>query len=147
MSATSIDWSASPVPDVNDPDLAPYWQAAREGRLVVRHCVACDRLLWPPRPTCGDCGSLIHEWREVSPRGQLFTYTVVGHTTLPVFRDLTPYVVGVVEIEDAPGVRMVGRLLDGPDALRIGIPLVADFQQVTNDVTLPVWRSVETDGS
>lgn len=142
-SQTPLDWSTGPLPDLADPDLAPYWDAVAESRLVVRHCSRCDRAFWPPRPACPACSTLADGWVEVAPTGHLFTYTVVGHTALPVFRDLTPYAVGVIEIDGIDNIRMVGRILAPPDALKVGMPLAVHFEAVTDDVTLPLWTPGE----
>jgi uncharacterized OB-fold protein len=101
--------------------------------------------LWPPRAACWHCGSLDREWHAVPGSGQLFTWTVVGHTPIPGFKAAVPFAVGVVELDDADrkgniGVRMVGRLLTAPGALRVTAPVRVEFEQASADVWLPVWR-------
>lgn len=139
---TAIDWTQVPLPDVEDADLAPYWEATRRGELVVRHCRACDRLSWPPRGACPACSSLDLDWRPVAARGRLFTWTVVGHTSIAGFKAAVPFAVGVVEIDDAAGVRMVGRITSEPDSLEIGARVQAEFVAADERVTLPAWRLV-----
>ena len=34
---------------------APYWAAAREGRLVVPECRSCRQVWHPPLPRCPHC--------------------------------------------------------------------------------------------
>src|SRR5918911_693509 len=43
-----------PVPDALS---KPFWDAVNEKRLILQHCAACDRLQYPPQPTCQFCGS------------------------------------------------------------------------------------------
>ena len=53
----------------------PFWDAANEGRLVIQHCHACNRLQHPPAPTCQQCGSGDHlAWQEMSGRGTIYNY-------------------------------------------------------------------------
>jgi uncharacterized OB-fold protein len=40
---------------VEAPELLAYLAAAAEGQLVLPRCHACERLQFPPRPTCRYC--------------------------------------------------------------------------------------------
>ena len=56
----------------------PFWEAANEGRLVIQHCTACDRLQHPPGQSCQRCGSKAAlAWKEMSGRGRIYNYGVV----------------------------------------------------------------------
>lgn len=136
----SVNWEEVPLPDVDQPELAPYWEGTRQGELRICSCEHCGKDLWPPRAACWNCGSLDQCWKVVAGKGTLFTWTVVGHATVPGFKDLIPYAVGVVTLDDAPSVRMTGRLLTPADQLEIGAPMRAVFEHVNERVTLPVWE-------
>ena len=41
----------------------PFWDATREGRLLVQWCTACDRGVFFPRAFCPYCG-----WRQGAAR-------------------------------------------------------------------------------
>jgi len=50
-----------------------------------------------------------------------------------------PFVVALVQLPE--GVRMVGELVGaGPEQVRIGMPVRAEFVTVDNELTLPAWR-------
>jgi uncharacterized OB-fold protein len=132
-----------PVPDLDHPDFAPFWQGCREERLLVRRC-GRGHLSWPPRPACPHCQDLKRDWHEVAGTGWLYSWTVVHRTPLPAFRALTPYVVGVVELTAQPGLRFLGRCRCDPQRLAIGMPLRVTFERVTDEFTLPVWQDDET---
>jgi uncharacterized protein len=136
----AVDWAGVPLPDIAEPELAPYWEGCREGRLRVPRCRDCGRDLWPPRAACWHCGSLEREWRAVPGSGKLFTWTVVGHTPILGFKDAVPFAVGVVELDGVRSVRMVGRLLTAPEALRVTAPVCVEFEKASADVWLPAWR-------
>ena len=118
---------------------APYWENARDGRLVVQHCAACDRIWHPPLPGCPGCRSAEVGWREVSGEGTVYSYTVVTYPTHFEFADQVPYVVAIVELAEGP------RLVTGitgcaPGEVRVGMPVLAYFRPVTGDITLPYFE-------
>lgn len=129
----------SSLPDVSHPDFAPYWEAARGHRLVVMACADCHVRRWPPRPVCRACGSQRVEWPEVSGRGRLYSWTVVGRAVVPGF-ETVPYTVAVGQLDDEPGIRLLATLDNsGSAVLRIGRPLEIVFRERAL-VSLPVWR-------
>lgn len=117
----------------------PYWEQAREGRLVVQHCAACDRLWHPPLPVCPGCRKEVTDWREVSGDGTVYSFTIVTHPTHFAFADRVPYVVAIVELAEGP------RLITGitgcaPRDVRVGMPVRACFRPVTDEITLPYFE-------
>lgn len=139
------------LPDTEDTDTAPFWAAAREKRLVVQKCNGCGTLRFPPRPYCGACRSADMSWKDMSGRGKLWSFVVVHNPTMPDFADKVPFPVIVVELDDAPGIRMTGNIVAKPGAainsvdpktLQIGAPLQVTFQPMADDVTLPYWTLV-----
>jgi uncharacterized OB-fold protein len=135
---------AIPAPDLDDPDFAPFWAGCRDERLLLPRC-GRGHLHWPPRPACPRCQDTARDWQEVAPAGWLYSWTVVHRTPLPAFQALTPYVVGVVELAAHPGLRLLGRCRCDPGQLRIGLPLRAEFEHVTEQFSLPLWRGGDSD--
>jgi acetyl-CoA acetyltransferase/uncharacterized OB-fold protein len=136
---------AFPAPDLDDPDFAPFWAGCRDERLLLPRCGQGHRY-WPPRPACPRCQDTARDWQEVAPAGWLYSWTVVHRTPLPAFQALTPYVVGVVELVAHPGLRLLGRCQCDPGLLRVGLPLHAEFEHVTEQFSLPLWRGQDSDG-
>jgi uncharacterized protein len=139
--------SAPILPDTDDPETKSFWDAAREGRLVVQHCGQCGRLRFPPHPGCPGCQATSFSWQTVSGRAVLWSFVIVHGPTLPAYQDHVPFAVGVVTLDEASHLRMVGNLIAAPGAainsldprsLRIGMPLAVAFHQV-EDVALPAW--------
>jgi uncharacterized OB-fold protein len=79
------------------------------------------------------------EWREVLPRGHVYSWTVVEHQVHPAFP--VPYTVVLVELEDPPGVRLVGNL-SGRPAIQVGDPVRVVFDEQRDDYALPQWLLV-----
>jgi uncharacterized OB-fold protein len=124
-----------------DPETQPFWDACREGRFLVRHCNACGRDYFYPRPFCPTCWSDDVEWKEASGRGTLYTYSIVHVNDLPPFNQRVPYVAAIVELDEGP--RVMTNVEGTPfDQLRIGAAVEVDWKPISDDVTIPVFRQV-----
>ena len=122
-----------------DPETQPYWDAARDGKLLIRRCNACKRAYFYPRDFCPHCWSEDVAWEEASGRATLYTWSVVRRNDLPPWGERVPYIAAVVDLEEGP--RMMTNV-EGiePEALAIGMPLVVDFRVETDDITAPIFR-------
>ncbi len=127
-----------PLPDVDDPVMRPFWDGAREGRLMQQRDLLTGATVWPPKPLYWKDGRRL-TWFEASGRGRVYTYVVAHEPFLPAMRHLLPHIMVVVELEE--GCRLVGHMVDcAPDAMRFDLPVRVVFKRLTDRVTLPVWR-------
>ncbi|WP_308295527.1 MULTISPECIES: Zn-ribbon domain-containing OB-fold protein [Streptomyces] len=129
----------SDIPEADD-FTRPYWQAAAEGRLLVRRCRACARAHHYPREFCPHCWSEDVGWERASGRATLYTWSVVHRNDLPPFGERVPYTAAVVDLAEGP--RMMTEVVDCPEAeLRVGMALSADFRRTGDPVwAVPVFR-------
>ena len=117
-----------------------YWQSAADGRLVVQRCLSCGEYQFYPRALCAACAGAM-EWVHVSGRGTLYTYTIIRQNRSPAFAALSPYAVGMVELEE--GVRMMSNIVDcDVEQLGVGMALEVLLLKAAVDVGLPFWRPV-----
>jgi uncharacterized OB-fold protein len=122
-----------------DPGTAPWWEATKDGRLLVKRCTDCGKAHFYPRPFCPHCWSERVDWEQASGRATLYTWSVVYTNDLPPFPDKVPYVAAIVDLDEGP--RMMTRVIGCDFAdLRVGMALEVTFEQETDDVTLPVFR-------
>jgi uncharacterized OB-fold protein len=122
----------------------PFWEAAAEHRLVVPRCTTCATFRLPPSPFCWNCRSQGVDWVEQPGRGTVYSYTVVWHPLLPDLADSVPYVPAVVSLPEAPGVRVVGGMIDvRPSEMRVGLDVELVWRDVREGVTVPNWRPVD----
>jgi uncharacterized OB-fold protein len=122
-----------------DTETQPFWDGLKEGKFLLRHCDACGRDHYYPRPFCPDCWSDRVSWKEASGRAKIYTYSVVHVNDLPPFNERVPYVAAIVELEEGP--RVMTNIEDLPfDELRAGLPVVVDYKPISDDVTIPVFR-------
>jgi uncharacterized OB-fold protein len=128
------------VPRTDDPDHAGHWEAATRHVLAIRACRSCQQPLHLPRQYCAGCGSWDTEWRAVAGTGALYSWTTVWRQAVPAFA--APYTCVLVDVDDAPDVRLVGHIPGSPD-LRAGMPMRVRFEPIEGtDVVLPQWEPV-----
>lgn len=119
----------------------PFWEACARRELRLQRCAGCGRFRQPPSPGCPRCGSARSDWPLVSGRGTVFSYTVVHHAAVPPLASEVPYNVVVVELDDAPGARLISNLLDvPPDEVRVGLRVEVAWDVVRDDLVLPRFR-------
>jgi hypothetical protein len=148
-----------PVPDALS---AGYWQRAARHEPAIGRCARCGRRSHPPDLVCPHCGSTEPDWTfdPIDGAGVIRSWTVVRRSFLPGFD--VPFVLVDVELtlDDAPGppaeidgpdpgrsegaaprnLRLIGRLLDGPEAqLRIGAPVRVAFEDVSPTAAVPAF--------
>jgi uncharacterized OB-fold protein len=132
-----------PVPE-GDGLSAPFWNGLRENRVMVQHCKACGTWQHGPEWICHGCHAIDPEWDEVAPRARIYSWERVWHPVHPSLNNHGPYLVVVVEIDGAPGVRMLGNLLGDPmEEVRIGAEVEGVFEhhpQADPPFTLLQWR-------
>ena len=127
-----------PLPDVDDPVMRPFWDGAREGRLMLQRERGSGVLHWPPKPLYWKGGGRL-EWFAASGRGRVYSYVVAHEPFLPAFRHLLPHVMVLVEVAEGP--RLVGYMVRCPPAeMAFGMPVGVVFERLTERVTLPVWE-------
>ena len=127
--------------DLPQPDLEtqPFWDAARDGKLLIKHCNACGEHHFYPRPFCPKCWSDDVEWVEASGRATLYSWSVVHRNDLPPFGDRVPYVAAVVDLAEGP--RMMTNVVECEfDALTMGMDVEAVFHPTSNEVTIVQFR-------
>ncbi len=130
------DSMPSPMADTTS---LPWWQAAAEHRLVVQRCTSCEHTRLPPAPLCPECRSEESDWKEVSGRGELYTYTLV-HRPIAAGQEL-PFVIAVIALEGAGGVRILSNLVDvKTDAIAIGLPVELVWEDMSDNLALPRFR-------
>jgi uncharacterized OB-fold protein len=127
-----------PLPTPTDTSL-PFFEGAREGRLVLQRCPR-DGFFFYPRSRCPSCLADDWQWETVSGRGSIHAFTVdrIGHD--PALASQVPFVIAIIELDEGP--RMTANIVDCEvDAVRVGMPVEASFENI-DDVTLVRFRPV-----
>ena len=119
-----------PVPSQNL-ESKPFWDAAKEGKFLIKRCNACGEPHWYPRTMCPFCHSTDTAWVESKGEGAIYTFSVMRRNT-PV-----PYVISYVTLDEGPAV--LTNIIDADfDQLRIGDRVKVKWSS-TGDGTPPVF--------
>jgi len=109
----------------------PFWDATREKRLLIQYDRAAGAYQFYPRPTSIYSGRASDiEWREVSGRGKVFTYTIARRAR-PPFRDHEPFWLALVTLEE--GVNVMANIAGcTQERMRIGLPVRPHWQPLSD---------------
>lgn len=123
----------------------PFWLGLNKGEINIQQCNHCHSWVFFPRNHCNHCLSHDLEWKSVSGKGTLYSYTLTRIPTLPEFSDEMPQALAVVELEQ--GVRVNTTLVGvSEDKINIGMALKPVFDQVdTKGNTLLRFTAADND--
>ena len=135
---------AKPLPTL-DAHSRPFWEACKGHELRAQRCTGCGKFRWPPIPLCPYCRSWGFEWIELPGSGHVASYVVVHYSAVPVFAAEMPYVVAHITMDGTDGaVKLTSNVVDCPwEEVRVGMPVVVVFEDVTPEVSLPKFRPLQ----
>jgi uncharacterized OB-fold protein len=87
----------------------PFWEGLAQGHWSSTCCRACGKFTFPPKPICPHCWSDHMEWKEMSTRGILYSWTRV-HAVPAAFAAEAPYTLSIVDLEN--NLRVAMRLVE-----------------------------------
>ena len=90
--------------------------------LELQYCPVCEKYIFYPRELCPYCLDVRPEWKEVSGRGRIYSYTVVRKSALREFEKKVPYIYAIVELDE--GVRIPTTIINCPiETIAIDMPV------------------------
>jgi uncharacterized OB-fold protein len=139
-----IDFSNGPLPDVEYRECAAFWEGTRKGEIRFPRCQDCKKYHFYPYWLCPFCHSPNIKWQALTSQPRLFTWTCVRRNLSPVFSIRGPYIVALVEFDEAPGFYLTTNLVEcQPEDLQIGMPLEVIFQKVDDKITMPIFKPIK----
>jgi len=122
---------------------ADFYGFLRARELRFQRCSGCGRWRHTPRVLCPACSSSEFEWARSSGRGRVFSWSVTHRPMHPAFLEV-PYATVVIELDEGP--RMLTWMRDvPPGSLAVGMRAEVAFEDVSDEVTLAVFRPVRGD--
>ena len=117
----------------------PFWDATREKRLLLQYDRVAGAYQFYPRPTSIHTGKASNlEWREVSGRGTIFSYTIARRAR-PPFRDHEPFFLVLVTLEE--GVNVMSNAIRCPlEEMRVGLKLKPWWLPLSDGRHLPLFE-------
>jgi uncharacterized OB-fold protein len=119
----------------------PFWQGTAQRKLLLRHCLTCQRWLHPQLTECGCGGKQKLEWREASGDGILVAHTEVQYMPVPALRSMVPFTLLLVRTGEGP--QLVSSVPGTGHALSIGMRLKAVYDDVGSGINLIRFVPVE----
>jgi uncharacterized OB-fold protein len=131
------DWTLPLLNECNRPFFT-------SGELRVQRCEDCGCVQHPPMDLCRHCQSRRMASEPAAGTGTISSFTLVHHAVDRRLQAVVPYNVVIVELDDHPGVMVVGNVVGADPALAIGAKVRCGFAAVRDDeagetIFFPQW--------
>lgn len=135
----SVSQYPLPRPDAHTRN---FWDGCAEGELRYQRCAQCGHVQCIPRSLCEQCQGTDLQWSVSRRAGTVLTRTTVHRAPLAAFKEMVPYVIAIVDMDE--GFRVMANALPvvQQDAIAIGNRVRIGFKNV-HGMALPVIESVE----
>jgi len=120
----------------------PFWEAAKEHRLIVQRCDTSGRTWFPPAPVSPATRDGKWSWVELSGFGRIASWVVFHQRYFAGFADELPYPVVQVDLDDGPSIISNLVNLDGRE-ITVGMRVRVVFEDVTDEISLPKFAPAE----
>ena len=118
-----------------------FFEAAKSHRLMVQRCTACGEYQHPPHAACQYCHAFAVVPTEVSGKGEIYSFVVTHYPQVASFD--YPLPVALIQLDEGP--RMISNIVGtDPSDLAIGMGVVVTFVECDEDITLPMFKVVNT---
>jgi uncharacterized OB-fold protein len=117
----------------------PYWEGTKQKKLVIQYCRATGKYQHFPRPVSIFTGRRRDiEWREVSGKGVVYSYTTT-HRGTPAFRGVEPYAVVSVTLD--VGVNFIANIVNCPaEELKVGMKVKPYWHPLADGTHLMMFQ-------
>ena len=116
---------------VTSAESKPFWDAAKEGRFLLKRCEAGGGTHWYPRAMCPYCWSDRTAWVESRGEGAIYSFTIMR-------RAKEPYALAYVKLDDGPTM-MTNVVADDLESLAIGQRVTLVFGDAADGSKVPVF--------
>jgi len=144
-SAGKVMTTMAPYPVVPVPDdwSRPYWEGAKEQKLMIQRCQSCGHYNHPPQFICLGCKErdTTLEFEPVSGKGTVYAWFIHHDTQVGGFEDRAPYLVAAIELEEQPRLLLTTNLLNiAFDEVELGMPVEVVWEKANDDITVPQFQ-------
>ena len=131
------EWK-KPLPTISG-ETKPFWDACRQGKLLIQRCGRCQEYPFYPRGICANCWCEDIRWVTASGKGTVWTFTETRQNRTPGFEEEIPYVLALVELEE--GVKMFTNIIEcDPREVKIGMAVEVTFIQANQQISIPYFK-------
>ncbi|CAB4364592.1 MAG: DNA-binding protein [Actinobacteria bacterium] len=126
--ASADDWRTIPPQPLPDVDSQGYWDATAAGQIAIARCAECRAWVHPPIERCSACGGPL-AFEQISGNGVVNSFIIMHRASVPGQGD-APHAIALIDLDDAPGVRLTGRVTGDPSLVRVGDRVTAHLIDV-----------------
>ena len=131
---------SKPLPIILE-DGKEYWEGCKRHEVLIQRCRDCGEVQFPHRTVCSHCFSTAVESLKASGKGTVYSFTTVYRAPIEGFESDLPYTIVIVDMDE--GTRMMSRIVEcEPEHVSIGMKIEVVFDDVTADVSLPMFKPV-----
>ena len=109
------------------PETQAFWDAAREGKLLIKRCGACGEAHYPPRGPCPFCHNPETAWEDAKGTGTIYSWSTMHRGPG------APYAIAYVELDEGPrmltNIVVADRESAPPASLAIGDKVCLTFTE------------------
>ena len=110
----------------------PFFDAAAEGKFLIKRCTACGEAHWYPRTICPFCHSGQTVWEESPGEGVVYSFSILRKSPSG------PYALAYVTLDEGPNV--LTNILDvAPEDVKIGMRVKVKLQDTEGGPPVPVF--------
>ena len=121
---------------------APFWEAARERRLVRPVCDDCSRSFFTPQLICPHCLGEKWSYRTSTGAGIVYSSTVVHRSPSPALP--APYELAIVDMDE--GWQLLTNIVTtGEGPTPIGARVEVTWVDVDEHWTFPAFHTIDTE--
>tara|TARA_Y100000994_G_C15405472_1_gene323557 strand:+ start:165 stop:587 length:423 start_codon:yes stop_codon:yes gene_type:complete len=91
-----------PLPNLKEMDTSDYWKATKDHELTYQQCDHCEKVVFYPISHCTGCMEGTLQIKKASGNGTIYTFSIIRQSYHPFFRNLVPYAVAWVDLDEGP---------------------------------------------
>lgn len=131
-----------PIPTI-DSDSDEYWNGAKSNKLMIRYSEDTNEYFLYSRilGNTSEDDNLI--WKQVSGKGEVYSFTEVHSPAGPAFEKDVPYIVALIQLIE--GTRIISNIeIKDNEKIKIGDKVEVFFDKVSNELTIPKFKKVKS---
>ena len=129
---------SKPLPGI-DEENKPFWDYCKQHELRMQKCTDCGSFRYPINSICPHCLSMEFEWKKLSGKGKVYSYSIIHQARHPAFAGDVPYTVAIIELEE--GTRLTSNIVGcKPEDVRVDMPVEVVFDDITEEFSLPKFK-------
>ena len=129
-----------PIPRSDEPDTAAFWQGTKEKEFRYQQCKRCNTVVFYSRRHCTGCTDGELQWKTSAGTGSVYTFSVVRQSYHPFFRNMVPYVVAWIDMDEGP--RILSNVTGvAPEDVSVGQKVQVEWEE-HETLNIPLFKPI-----